>query len=477
MNSNSQKYTAGKPMKKAWYQSVFHWLVSAMLTAAIVINTQPAAAFGNDGWFGGDIHERITRNAFPFMGEGVLDTIVSGNLDEDEGAAADLAERHSQNCRFRDSAAYYNMRYRQVIEALRAPQANDPDRAARLFGHLLHGIQDFYSHSNWIGTPPEGLGIRNRIFDSGLGMWPLPKPYSVLFDDVVIIEGDPPEGVTVILPADADGRVAGAVPIVRDWRIFIPIEDLPTLPDLRTINGAGPSITLANGTQYRGLMTSGAPRHPGDQFCPPVDEICDIDSPENVCLRHGDKRDSDTSARAFDGAGRMNLDGGGDGDWFQARHYAKLQTRHEWCRLLHLSRILDPSFVASGRLLGTWVGTDNAANTPHIPGTACERGAARHHLIEISATPGVDAPLRVPFVVFRSDFTSSAHATVFRQTTQTLRICGDTGETIVASTMPAQIEGATLVVSVPETAKSWTVRDHRGEFSVSFDIRVTPNVC
>jgi hypothetical protein len=444
------------------------WLVTASLggaalIAAIVACTRPASAFGRDGLQ--QIHERITRNAFPFMTGGVLDRIVAGNLDEDEGAEADLAERHAQNCRFRDSAAYVNMRYRQVVDALRQPQANDPDRAARLFGHILHGVQDFYSHSNWIPTPPQGLGIRNRILDSGLGFWAQPAAYSILFDDVAVIEGDPPQGVSVRLPADANGRVSSAVPIVQDRRILAaPV--------------AGPPVAaIAAGRRLRGLMTSAAPRHPGDQHCPPVGGSCDIDSPDNVCLRHGEKRSSDTSARTFDGAGRLNLDGGGDGDWFDARHHARLQTRQEWCRLLHLSRVLDPTFVAAGRLLGTWVGTDTGTNTPHIPGTPCERGAARRHLVEVSATPGGDAPSAVPFMVFRSDFTSSARATVARMATKTLRICGATNENIVATLVPARTRGATVVVPVPGTARSFTVRDHRGEFRATFAIKVTPNSC
>ena len=338
------------------------WLAAVAIGGAaiigIVADPRSASAFGRDGLQ--QIHERITRNAFPFMTGGVLNTIVAGNLDEDEGAEADLAERHAQNCRFRDSAAYVNMRYRQVIEALREPQANDPNRAARLFGHILHGVQDFYSHSNWIPMPPQGLGIRGRLVDSGLGWWPLPTPYSNLFDDVVVIEGDPPKGVSVRLPADANGHVSSAVPIVQDRRSF-------TALVVDEMVMAGPPVALADGQQFRGLMTSAAPRHPGDQQCPPVGGNCDIDSPDNVCLRHGEKRSSDTSARTFDGAGRLNLDGGGGGDWSDARHYAKLQTQHEWCRLLHLSRELDTTFVASGRLLGTWVGTDTATNTPTFP--------------------------------------------------------------------------------------------------------------
>jgi hypothetical protein len=97
--------------------------------------------------------------------------------------------------------------------------------------------------------------------------------------------------------------------------------------------------------------------------------------------------------------------------------------------------------------------------------------------VQIAATPEANAPATVPFVVFRSDFSSSARATVARQTTKTLRICANTSENIVASLMPAQTQGATLVVPVPATARSWTVRDHRGAFAVTFVITVTPDAC
>lgn len=419
----------------------------AMLIPVSSIGTEPSSAFSTA------IHERVTRNAYPFMADDVLKEVVDGNEDEDQGDAADLAERHAQNCRFRDTADYINLRYRQVVDALRDPRPCDPNRAPRLFGHLLHGIQDFYSHSNWIPTPPQGLGIRHRILDSGLGLWPQPDRYSLLFDDVVFVEGDPPPGFSIRLPSDSNGRVSSAVPIVLDRRI-------PNSP-----------------RRYRGLMTSAAPRNTGDQLCPPCKESCDIATPENVCLRHGGTNSSGTSVRNFEGKGRMNLDGEGDGDWFEARHYARLQTRHEWCRLLNLSRDLDPTFVAAGRLLGTWVKTDSGAITPHIPDTPCARGAARRHRVEISATPGTDAPSTVPFVVFRSDFTSSARTIVAPQSTETLRICGNTDEKIAATVVPPLEMGATLVLTVPDVARSWTFRDHRGEFSVSFAIKVTPNAC
>ncbi len=108
--------------------------------------------------------------------------------------------------------------------------------------------------------------------------------------------------------------------------------------------------------------------------------------------------------------------------------------------------------MASGRLLGTWVKTDTGTNTSHIPGTPCARGAARCHLVEISATPGTDAPRDVPFVVFRSDFTSSARTTVARQATKALRICGDTNENIVATLIPGAPSAS------PSSCRCWEQR-------------------
>jgi hypothetical protein len=36
--------------------------------------------------------------------------------------------------------------------------------------------------------PPQGLGLQDRLLDTGLGPWTEPQPYAVLFDDVAVIE-------------------------------------------------------------------------------------------------------------------------------------------------------------------------------------------------------------------------------------------------------------------------------------------------
>ena len=461
------------------------WNLPASLALAGIFSAAPVSAFETG------VHERVTRNALSFLAEDVVDTIVDGNEDEDQGDAAADTRRHAQNCRFRDTADYANRRYRQVIDALRQPQAGDPNRAARLFGHITHGIQDFYSHSNWIPAAPQGMGIRNRILDSGLGRWTMLAPYRNIFDDVVNIEGNPPDGMTAVLPRDAQGRATSGVPIVTDRRIFTARDGA-----VRSIGSdvAVRSIAREPGARtYRGLMMSvSGETDATNQLCPPIGSDCPIDVPpgrtaEQLCLRHGSKRSHGSTDKTFsmgivwDGLyrrrieGRMNLDGdgGSSGDWFEARHYAKLQTQHEWCRLLHLSRDDDPTFAASALLLGTWVAKDSAGATPHIPGTACARGAAKRTLVEVSATPAE----RANFVVFRGDFTSSARTTVAARATKALSICGNTNETIVAALNRWNTKGPTVAIPVPAAARSWTVRDHRGAFGGRFNIKVTPNVC
>jgi hypothetical protein len=66
----------------------------------------------------------------------------------------------------------------------------------------------------------------------------------------MIVEGDLPDPtrMTIRLPADENGYVAGAVPIIHDGRI-----EFEPGPPTRFLN-----FVMAGGHQYRGLMTAGA---------------------------------------------------------------------------------------------------------------------------------------------------------------------------------------------------------------------------
>src|SRR3546814_1013600 len=94
----------------------------------------------------------------------------------------------------------------------------------------------------------------------------------------------------------------------------------------------------------------------------------------------------------------MNLDEWGEGDWREARRHATMQIQHEWCRLLHLSRDWDPTYIASSRLLGTWVAASDEGAGPHAPGTPCERQASRRRSEE--HTSELQSLMRISYAVF-----------------------------------------------------------------------------
>ena len=438
--------------------SVFGMAVLVVL----VIAGSPAAYT-----YTGSNHASITRLALPFLVDDVLDTIVYGNANEDSGDAEEDVRRHSQSCTFSLSANYINDRYRGIDAALRNP-SSDTNRPVRFFGHITHGIQDFYSHSNFIPSPPEGLGIRDRIFDNGLTFWPVREGFRTLFGDVKIVEGPPPPGVSAVLPRDSHGHATSAVPIIT-----------------------------ADGATYRGLMTSVSGKVSNDhpQLCPPVGDGCVVGRsggrpPEALCLRHSD-RDFGDGNKTYSlsepahnnfapptprSEGRMNMDGDGGGDWSISREYAKRQTQHEWCRLLHLSRNFDPSFAESGLILGTWVKKDVPGATPHIPNTPCERSLGPH-LIEVSATPAANAGATMQFVVFRANFKDSAHTQVNANTTAKLSVCASDGDTIAASVSRWNLMGPTMHFKVSAIRQTMVASQGRGPIRAAFDVNMTANGC
>lgn len=440
-------------------------LFGMAVLAALVIARIPAAHA-----YSGSNHESITRLALPFLVDDVLDTIVYGNANEDVNGPNDKAEdevwRHSQNCTFSRSAQYINDRYSGIDKALRHP-SSDTNKPVRLFGHITHGIQDFYSHSNYIPSPPEGLGIRDRIFNNELTLWPVRPGFSTLFNDVKIIEGPPPPGMIAVLPRDSRGRATSAVPIIT-----------------------------AGGATFRGLMTSvsgNVANYP--QLCPPVRDACVVGRsggrpPEALCLRHSD-RDFGDGNKTFSlskpgnfnsqpppprNEGRMNMDGDGGGDWSVSREFAKRQTQHEWCRLLHLSRNFDPSFAESGLILGTWVKKDVPGATPHIPNTPCERRLGPH-LIEVSATPAANAGATMQFVVFRANFKDSAHTQVNANATAKLSVCASDDDTIAASVSRWNSMGPTMHFKVSAIRQTTVASQGSGLIRAAFDVKMTANGC
>lgn len=80
-----------------------------------------------------------------------LEEVAQANEDTDDLSSAALfhPERHFTNERFAASVAELATNRGTVVSSVNAAP-RDGNAARRALGHALHGIQDFYSHSNWV---------------------------------------------------------------------------------------------------------------------------------------------------------------------------------------------------------------------------------------------------------------------------------------------------------------------------------------
>jgi hypothetical protein len=115
---------------------------------------------------------------------------------------------HFDNCEFRETAKFINERYEEVLKALN-PTKPDIWDATDKFGQLLHSVQDFYAHSNWVEL--QGAGLVKGLAVGGQGAWPIFQPWRVYSDTegkkFVIVQGEEktiPQGWSI--KADADNN-------------------------------------------------------------------------------------------------------------------------------------------------------------------------------------------------------------------------------------------------------------------------------
>ena len=91
----------------------------------------------------GETQRSITNNL-----EKAIEAIKDGNINVDlKGAEDKLAEAHFDSERFQDGQNRLVMIRENVVSSIRMKNF---DMARRDAGRLLHTLQDFYSHSNWV---------------------------------------------------------------------------------------------------------------------------------------------------------------------------------------------------------------------------------------------------------------------------------------------------------------------------------------
>ncbi len=92
-----------------------------------------------------DNHRQITREGCsPTLDATQIDIVVNANLQEDD--LQGLSSVHFDNCAFSEGAA----KIRENRASIRQHSDRLSPSALTAFGRLLHTVQDFYAHSNWI---------------------------------------------------------------------------------------------------------------------------------------------------------------------------------------------------------------------------------------------------------------------------------------------------------------------------------------
>ncbi len=123
------------------------------------------------GAFDVDVHEDITRRAMRRFPIPTLSVVSASNRAQD-AVRNKYDARHFNDCAFFDASGWIRRQYQNTLDALQSARDHDEtsceftpcphlEEAAAHFGALLHTIQDFYAHSNWVSVAPDlGTGAQ-----------------------------------------------------------------------------------------------------------------------------------------------------------------------------------------------------------------------------------------------------------------------------------------------------------------------------
>ena len=77
-------------------------------------------------------------------------------------------EFHFDNNKIWGSTQQINQGYRAALDAINGDNQED---VFLHFGRITHALQDFYSHSNWLGLLNGGWTVDQRLLDEGYGFF------------------------------------------------------------------------------------------------------------------------------------------------------------------------------------------------------------------------------------------------------------------------------------------------------------------
>ena len=241
------------------------------------------------------VHSDINDKSLSFLKPDILTKVNSGDRSAETIVEFGGRKYHSTGCDFQGTTENINSLYDQVVSSI-----HNKDAMAKTFGLLLHPVQDFYAHSNWIE-----LGRNDLVESNSDSKWPILLPFQEYKGIIIVQVGDKSKGEHYDIP--------NGYTLNRDGKVVY--------------------VLTSNGT-YPGLISGTS--HKSNANCPN----------EDISLTHRELNKDERSKKGYD----------------KARALAEAQTINEWCRLQNLVE-LSHGQDGVQLLIKSWVDDKHKANS------------------------------------------------------------------------------------------------------------------
>jgi hypothetical protein len=362
----------------------------------------------------------MTRAQLSFLRSGtgsILEEVVNEHARADSVTTGqDENHWHFDNSRFTESINHINAQYTRGVVAGLNPNQPNPVGSANAFGFLLHAVQDFYSHTNWVDFDP----TRVPLFDTGTGQWAALTPYGEVSrgtNKMIVIEGLTPPAPITAFAKRKHNEVERLVDVFKG-----PADNREKIGD-----------GLVSGSWFLGA----GPLSPPDATIPHGFGTSNVDT-ESM------NKDDDT---------RTNYQAAYDS--------AAAQTAHEWERLLNLTH-------ATHGYAGTSVAMGLMVDPAHsVVRTVIGRPEVTVAVTKIRVLDDTDArdpgELNFAFTLYSADFVESV-----RNEVKSLSI--ESGNEVPRDSLPAPLTlGANSPRDVVISLQSWDDDNFRAAFNGVLD--------
>jgi hypothetical protein len=132
--------------------------------------------------FGPPIHQEITSTAVGFLKPSVIEALAGSSIQPDKSLGIWDNAAHFDNCNFDGTITQLNSNYEFLINdfnpriTIHVGPIDSFSDAITHFGLILHAVEDFYSHSNYVEL--YRAGYVKGLVDNGLDKWKVLTAYS-----------------------------------------------------------------------------------------------------------------------------------------------------------------------------------------------------------------------------------------------------------------------------------------------------------